>query len=492
MFTHCPLLMASLVSLYTITPISGQPVDARESVCRRLLGQIIAKVESNYAGYQLEVKANPERLQRYNALKVELHWRATTTQDDECLWLLRDYVRWFGDAHLFVQEYPVFSADRLKEFKASTPWQPTDGLVERLTAVHDRLDAIEGLWFTPEHEIAVTRTSDEATPTTFVAVILETTSPHWQTGDVLAEFSKHGSLYRSTLRMDDHSPRRYEARIRHGLLLHMAPYSWGRRFPLPDHEKGTLHPQDPRAPHFRVLGTDATVISLPSLSPQYRQPLQKICAEQRVAITSRDVLIIDLRGNEGGSSTAARPLAPFFYGDSLRPPLRAAGRPHVLSCPDTIAYYDQQKSGFFTPSWLKSIRRRLRTQPGQLIPLYEKDKGYEPYEPRQRHARPVHVAILVDGNVISAGEAFLIDAKRHRKVKVFGRNTGGTIDYQNVSIVGIGFGRHSYGLGYPIIAASENLPDGGFNADGIPPDVVFGSSVQDSIRAIREHYRDAK
>ena len=43
-------------------------------------------------------------------------------------------------------------------------------------------------------------------------------------------------------------------------------------------------------------------------------------------------------------------------------------------------------------------------------------------------------------------------------------------------------------LGYPTMAGSEHLPAGGFNAEGIPPDVRIGPEVTDAIQFIVDYY----
>ena len=43
----------------------------------------------------------------------------------------------------------------------------------------------------------------------------------------------------------------------------------------------------------------------------------------------------------------------------------------------------------------------------------------------------------MDGAVVSAGEAFVLNAMKNEKVTLFGENTGGVIDYQSVTIVNL-------------------------------------------------------
>jgi C-terminal processing protease CtpA/Prc len=91
---------------------------------------------------------------------------------------------------------------------------------------------------------------------------------------------------------------------------------------------------------------------------------------------------------------------------------------------------------------------------------------------------------------VSAGEAFLLSAMRNTKVTVFGENTGGVIDLQNVRIVRLACHDRGLLLGYPTIAASAKLPDGGLNATGIAPDVRIPAGVEDPIAFILSHYRE--
>lgn len=450
---------------------------------RSLLDQVIAKVEQNYAGFHLEVAPVEERRSRYEAFKEKLQRQADAADDSECLRLLREYVAWFDDGHLFVQEYPSHTEEELAQFRRSTPLLDTDGLAAALRARVGELAPIEGLWYTPEHEIAVTASANG-----FVGVILETRAETWRSGQVLAEFvARPDGTYAATLRQADHSPRTFEATLCHGLLLHMPPHTWGRRFPVAEPDRDVLDPVDPRAPRLRVL-EDACVLTLPSLSPHHQPALRKLCSESREAILARDLLIIDLRGNEGGSSTVARALAPFYQADDPRPTTRT-DRPHVLSSADSRSYYERMKSGFFTPAWLRSLRRRLGENPGKLVPVFEDGEEPPPFVARRRHDRPAHVAILMDGKVVSAGEAFVLDAMQHRKVRTFGSNTGGMIDYQNVLMVAVRHDRHGFILGFPLIAASERLPEGALNRTGIPPNVPIGTDDPNPIATIRAHYR---
>ena len=136
--------------------------------------------------------------------------------------------------------------------------------------------------------------------------------------------------------------------------------------------------------------------------------------------------------------------------------------------------------------------RRERKHEQAWEPCNENQRPREDYVPRRTFPRPAHVAILIDRHVVSAGEAFVLEAMRHAKVETFGMNTSGTIDYQNVMMTYVGAGRYRFALGYPLIAASDELPEGGLNKAGIPPDVVIDAKVEDWVGFVRAHYAKRK
>jgi hypothetical protein len=66
------------------------------------------------------------------------------------------------------------------------------------------------------------------------------------------------------------------------------------------------------------------------------------------------------------------------------------------------------------------------------------------------------------------------------------------IDYQNVQLVPLKCRARGLCLGYPTIAASDRLPVGGLNREGIPPDVRIPAGTQDAIGFVLEHFARAQ
>ena len=279
---------------------------------------------------------------------------------------------------------------------------------------------------------------------------------------------------------------------RGGDLLHMPPATWGLAFPA-----GSGVPTDALNPrHPTVFYPDAAtvVIAVPSHSPEHEDRLAKLAEEAGPRIAAARTLIIDFRGNEGGSSGTTNVLAPFLLSPVKAGAVPAeAGDAGVLSSPDNIAYFARAESQGWVP---KGLVARMGAAPGRVVPLLDAPASPEALPsigPGDVSKHPESVAILVDGAVVSAAEAALLQARPFSKVTVFGSPTGGTIDYQSVNVVDAArCGTYGFSLGYPIMAGSLRLPKGGYNAAGIPHDVTIQASEMDPIHFIVKYYARPK
>jgi len=320
----------------------------------------------------------------------------------------------------------------------------------------------------------------------------------WTPGQVKAEFRKlSDKSYSVVFFSGRHYPlhpavylrgQQGGAAIRRGLLLHMPPITWGKAYPLKPDQVDLLDPTDPRLPTMRSVGTSTIVVSVPSHSPEYASAFNALVEKFRERILNAETLIIDIRGDEGGSSWMTNALKPFMVTKSKRSG-QTVEQPVVVSSPDNIGYFEQMKSQGWVPAHLVD---RMKANPGKVIPFSDPESTNPSQEkPTEDSAtpHPRNVAILMDGAVVSAGEAFVLAAKENEKVTLFGEHTGGCIDYQNVTITRLAVcPALGLNLGYPTLAASGRLPVGGINSKGIAPMVSIGRSVKDPIRFIINYY----
>lgn len=473
------------LGLVVATPVTAHAATQR---CAEDFEALVAAVAENYAGYVLEVAGRRDA--EHEALVERVRAQADSAASaEECIYALREYTAWFRDPHLFVGQFPAYDSARLAAFAAAVERVPLSraDVVARLDA-SSGLDPIEGIWYDEATEIAVVPDTGAGTGQ-FLGVVVASSTDTWRPGEVKARIVRTDRCsYRVMLRMDDHTPRYIEGELyKDDLLLRLAPYAWGRRYPIRPRQEGLLNPLDPRAPQFVVRSGDAIVLSIPSHDPKYRQALESLVEKHAAALDGASRLIVDLRGNEGGSSATTRVLEPYYH--SAERPDRAApptGSPVVLASPANLRAFERWKEWYEPdPEWLTTLLSELERRPGELIAFHESGTADRP-PPARISENPQEFAVLIDRGVVSAGEAFVLEVRRFDRVTVYGEPTGGSIDYQNVQMLRLAVGERGFVVGYPTLATSADLPEGGHNATGILPDVEIGPDVEDAIGFILE------
>jgi len=479
-FSFLALFLLPLTTRVTIAQTSAPACN-----CQADLDSLTAKIEANYIAFRLEV-AGTQREKEYRALVTKLRDRAATTSDTACVFLLRTLTDWFHDGHLFIFQYPTISSDeRARLAKAAEVRLLDEGALRSRLSSSAKRDPIEGIWYTPGYRVGIVP-ERLGSKDDFIAVVLTSDSADWSPGQVKARFHRlSDGTYRTIAYADDHSRRDVTSRIYRGVLLNITPNHWGRAYPLSPEQVGMLDPVDPSRPTVRTIGSDAVVVSVPSHDPSYRGALDTLMTQYRDTILARPYLLVDIRGDLGGGSMTTSPLVPFLVSGNVRDPIGPSGLSYVLSSPDNIGYF---KRGW-NPD---SVSQRMALAPGQVVPLMRQEELGMPFPNEAVPDLPRRVAVLTDRGVASAGEAFLLQARRSTKVTLYGDNSAGMIDYQSVQIVRLACRDKGNLLGYPMIAASKTLPRDGLNAKGIPPDVRIAADVANPVVWVLQQLRSGR
>jgi hypothetical protein len=435
-----------------------------------LLALLERKMHLDYAGYTLELRG--DRLMQFATMKRALQERADRTRGDDCYFVLRDFVEWFDDPHLF-----VFQSTRLDTAETARRAATVERRNLTEPAARDyyrrrgtRLDPIEGIWYDRGMRVAVVPDSALG-PGRFVAVMLSSDTSLWSAGAVRARFTRRaGGGYDAIVAEPNYARAHRRAQIHRHVLLRFSPGIWGKEFPVPAADSGTLDPVDPHRPVvYRRNGT--LVFAIPSHNG-FKPPLDSLVAQHRAELSAADRLIIDLRGNEGGGSAMTKALEPFVSLKEELPNPFPTNSPLMLSSDDQIAFA-RRAFGSDTTAFVRGLVERLRASPGELVPL--NDPADTLAKPDARDwvvsSGPRRVGVLVDRGTVSASEVFVLSALRSPRATVFGEPTAGALDYQTASIVPISPKERRWLLGYGTITRGPGLPAGGMRGKGIPPQV---------------------
>lgn len=403
-----------------------------------------------------------------------------------CYPILADYVSWFADPHLFVYQSPTpdsLEAARVRSTKRTLVVDEA-ALRQTLTKRKSAVDPLEGIWFD-----GATRYAVVADPSgkrgDFVAVLLNADTAGWNVGDVRARFARQSDgSYRTTLITRAYAEQQLTARIHRRTMLRLSPGMWGKSFPLLATDVGTIDTIDVHRPLVTVRPR-SVVVAVPSHDTRFLQQLDSAVAAADSAIRASGLLIVDLRGNEGGSSFMTRSLQPYIASADKRATPFDSGVAVMLSSPAQISYA-RRFTGTDTSAFIRSLVSRMQAAPGTLVPIEETPTTQTSPLPLSGDWR---VVVLVDNGTVSASEVLVLHALRSSRAEVVGEPTAGALDYQSTQIVLFGTGDRRWGLGYPTITAHADLPKRGMRGRGIAPTVrVDWRKLADPIAEMEKRF----
>jgi hypothetical protein len=469
-----PLYAAGMLALVSSVsrPVVLQQAVASDSLmtCRDDLDALDAKLKANYAGFLLEVTG--EKRRRYEEALSRLRTRAEGTRRGDCYFVLRDYLRWFEDPHLFVyQNDSPDSAEGARRASALARLDMNEAKARayfRRNAAH--LDPIEGIWYDVGLRVAVI--PEPAAPAgRFVAVVLESDTSTWPLGAIRARFARRDDgSYETEMSTRNLATRHVDGVIRKRVVLRLSPHMWGKAFPVARADSGLLDPTNPRRPTVTTRrGT--VVISMTSHDPSYAPLLDSLVTAHEADLRTARRIVIDVRGNEGGSSWMSDVLLPYVLSKTKRSsPFDSVGPAMMIASDDQIKYASRA-FGPDTSIFVRRLVEAMRAHPGQLVPLVDPSLPPEPVKPDSVIDGNWKVAVLIDHGTVSAPEVLVLKALRSQRATVIGESTEGALDYQSTNIVWFSPRERRWGLGYPTITADARLPVGGMRGKGIAPDV---------------------
>ncbi len=456
-----------------VAPLAAQPPRPElPCECAAIFARTVTAIETDYVAFPLEVR--DARSLAWRAHVDSLRPHADGTDARACSALLRRLVRFFRDGHLLIVDRPAGDSAGLPARRGARPRHAIsarDPWNER--AVRDSLRAkrtrgialapVEGIWRGPGYRIAVIADDDARDRAT--GVVMAVDSGPWMPGQVRAEFVRVDGEWISTVWDDAFHPRTSPVEFSRGALLRMAPLLWGRVDPA--EALAFVDTLDPRRPLVAFPDDSTAVVSVVTFDPSHGPALAASIDREWDRLRERRRVVIDLRGNEGGSSGQVLPLLPLLWGDRLLSREEDAPTPAdalVRSSPAMIAVWERM-------GWApKGLVDRLRARPGELIPFDPNARVQPPPAPRRRPREDQQVFVLTDGSTVSAAEQVVLWARRMGRATIVGAPTGGSIDYQSTFLSRVGCASMGQTLVMPLIATSGRLPEGGHNATGVLPD----------------------
>lgn len=458
----------------------GLGAKAQDCSCATNFNYMVEKVKKNYVGYSDKITVSNKK--KFDLFTDSLLSVAKKSDRYECSSVLREWLSFFKDKHMTAGiDATGFSEDLIRKFYANdkrTSWTEAT-LTKYLNAKRDKID-IEGVWVsdTRAYRVGIVRSNDKK-ELSFVAFIIKADSIYWVPGQIKFEIVKTDKGYQTkNFRTKDHSYTYPKVEKNGDTLSFGTNGKWYKNDTPPAQKVAAKKNPDP-SPRFTVLDDQTSMFTLSSFaSLDYVKVMDTLIKKNETILKRTKHLIIDLRNNAGGSVLVYEKLLPYLY---TNPILQEGGL--VLATADNITYGYSNTHPELPDSLQQHFKKRLaklKAHEGELYPLYPVDTIK--YSTIEKY--PERVSFLMNRSTGSAAEFFLLEARQSTKVKLYGENTAGAVDYPE--FIKMKMPCDFFVLYYPA-CKSLRLPHYPLDNIGIKPDIAIPAETPDWIDYVRKH-----
>jgi hypothetical protein len=405
-----------------------QPSQGAACNCQDNLRRLISKTEENYAGYPSKVNNNTKI--PYKKLIQQLEAKAKyETNPKLCFYILEKYVKFFADKHF------TLSYNNENDFNNEVISLTEDDF--KKNSSKRKLDAIEGIWMNADStmKLAIQKFPNNI----YKAIVIQTQDPKIPLGLVYATLRRNNEKF-FVKEYNYFITTEIPAKVRGNLLQLGFLSMYGKIFPniLSNTEKEELTTwrDNNNGLHFKKLSAKTSYFKIPTFQKN-EEKIQELVTQNDSVIRGCENLIIDLRGN-GGGSTGWVSLIPYFitnpivqYDTYLRVTpenihLKLADlEPFAVNpIPEEYKkYFPAEISAAYKKAYqeLPTTTKKFYPIPGVTFPLDSILKN------------PRKIALVVDDFCGSSTEYFFFLTKQSKKTRTYGINTIGMMDYEGVS-----------------------------------------------------------
>ena len=453
-----------MLLIFVINSVSYSQTDCG---CEQALKQLIQKVETEYPGFNDKTK---DKI-LYNGFKENLLLKVQSTEETNCIELLRNYINYFRDGHI--------SLHQSGESRQGKDLQNSENRVSISTEEFQRLikntsDPLVGIWKSGAYKVGIIKSKDE-----YQGFIIEADTMYWKANEIKFRLLENG---KAKYYLRDHSLSEETWELSDGMLLYFNFSKFIKTEPLPPLSENEIKEmlKEAEGCYFKKLTKKTCLLGISSFEQAYVEPINQLLKENKREIESCENLIIDVRNNTGGVYDAYKDILPYIHTGVIR------GQGMEFLSTQTLMegieeWYDDAEGKKRAREWIAMFKQK----PGQFV----NTDTAEIYTERIKLAgrSPKYVVILANRRTASSGEAFILDAKQSKKVKILGTPTYGALDYGSASFFEIGC--NNYKLMMPTWR-SMRLPGYPIDNIGIQPDIYIDKTVKDWVKFAVDYLED--
>lgn len=404
-----------LVPLFLLIIAGAQ---AQQCNCKTSFEWVKKTFEENDAGYAhiLQLKGQ-EAYHLHNQLTLDQVKNITDL--DSCIDKLQNWVRFFRTDHFRFTK--TAAAPQAPDFKIIH--DSNFSVDEFKQYLKKSADSIEGIWESPGYTIAVQK-ADKG----YAGIVISTTAANWKPGDLKFNITtdlKTGTRYT------------YNQKI---AIKKIQLYGKGNTVLQLDNLFLKRNHTDAAANEYYRLKTSATpfgykrdsntvYVHINSFNYENKTAIDSVLKSLHTAITSTPDLIIDLRDCQGGTDQSFDKLIPYIYTN----PIRSVMAEFYSTPMNNQMWNDIAGREGLDPEEKKTyqqIAELMNSKLGQFVNIFGKDVNVTTMDKVLPYPR--QVGIIIHENNFSTTEEFILKAKQSKKVKFFGRKTGGALDVSNM------------------------------------------------------------
>lgn len=393
------LTLSFLMSLFL--RLTAQPC-----ACDSVFRQLSSEVEKDYAGFKLAGSGNNKK--PYEQMKARLIKKASAAKKEMCLTILNEYINFFNDSHFGI----------IKKGNKTYPFI-RDSVENRIPVLYRT--RLSGYWLNDRDGLLVKITGNNAI---LAGIVQQDRQGYSKPGDTLFRIfydgGKNFNLYYFYHKYYYQCV--YRAAMNEtGLLLDNGvtfKKIQGAAFPT---EKKYNENQEL---NFMELDQQTTYLGIPSFYPSEISRVDSVLRQYDTLIQSRKNLVIDLRNNGGGTIETSFGLVKYFYTQPFKYPEAFNMASDSAIAGLKTALLDSAELSPELNKYFRYMLNKMEASPGKLVSdtseLMVKDRVLK---------YPENVIILSNKKTASAAELFILAARQSKKVKIFGTNSSGTVDF---------------------------------------------------------------
>jgi len=246
------------------------------------------------------------------------------------------------------------------------------------------------------------------------------------------------------------------------------------RFAKPKNSPASIDKLESKT-NIKIFDDKTVLLRFPSFEWSEKKNIDSLLQTYEQQLKELPNWIIDLRGNDGGTDYAFEGLMPYIYTNpiKIKPDEYFSTEENIKILTENLNDSDLSKAG---KDFLIHLIDLMKQNPNQFVNPSGKDNFEIKLDTVYQY--PIKVAILIDRNTASSAESFLLSAMQSSKVKVYGENSAGMLDYNNTQYFDIPC--KDFNLVIPI-GRSKRLPDYPIDNIGVKPDVRINAKEKDRI-----------